>query len=341
MSHGHERRVGGTTLAATAAAAPVAGPGKRTLTEGLAVQQTLAKERPKVPGASSRAGGDGDLGGAAPSSMPASQPASEPVDGGPASLPAGRQADAGPAVEPNIRAAPQVDSTQGATPATTPAPPVGPAWVKGSHVTPTFTVTEVVGARSNSASSTTHANTPTYTGHVALDGSNWRYGIASVTGTGKITLVYYTDDHYPAPTPTDDSGPLTNVSKTNWTSMVADLKAHRTGIGGAWSAYRAETLHEHYHWETEWQGQVKKALTKLETDIESLSVSTSTAKTAADAEKILKPQVDAAFAKAMADARKAYDALGDSPGDAPYIAQAPAIDALVARIEAHAKAQGW
>ena len=68
---------------------------------------------------------------------------------------------------------------------------------------------------------------------------------------------------------------------------------------------------------------------------------TSTAKTTADAEKILTPQVDAAFAKAMADARKAYDALGDNPGDPPYVAQAPAIDALVKRIEDHAKAQGW
>lgn len=328
MSHERESRVGGTTLAATITAPAPVSPGKRTLTEGLVAQQPAAKERPKVEGDSSRGAGDGQITGAVPNSLPASQPA-------------GEQAGAGPASQPDGQAAPQVDSTQGAIPATNPAPPVGPAWVKGKHVTPTFTVTEVLGARSNTASSKTHTDTPTYTGNVALDGSNWRYQIASVAGTGKITLVYYTEDHYPAPTPTDDSGTLSNVTKTNWKSMIADLKAHRTGIAGAWSAYRAETLHEHYHWETEWQGEVKKALAKLETGIESLSVSTSTATTAADAEKILKPQVDAAFAKAMADARKAYDALGDSPGDPPYVAQAPAIDALVARLEAHAKAQGW
>jgi hypothetical protein len=221
------------------------------------------------------------------------------------------------------------------------APPTGPTWTKGSHITPTFSVTEVVAARSNTASSTTTADTPTFTGHAALDGANWRYQLATVKGTGKITIVYYTADHYPAPTPTDDAGPLTNVTASNWSSMVADLKAHRTGMGGKWSAYRAETLHEHYHWETEWQGQIKKALTKLETDIEALSVSTTAAPTAADAEKLLKPQVAAAFASAMAAARAAYNALGDSPGDPPYVAQAPAIDALVARIEAHAKAQGW
>lgn len=317
MSYDRAGRVGGTTRAATIAAPTPVSPGKRTLTEGLAAP-SVAKERPKVPGESPRGAGDGEI-AAAPSAMPAVQLAGEP----------------------DAVLAPQAEPTQSPSPATSPAPPMGPAWIKGSHVTPTFKVTEVVGARSNTASSTTKADTPTYAGHVALDGSNWRYQITSVTSTGKITLVYYTADHYPAPTPTDDSGPLTNVTKANWMSMVADLKAHRTGIGGAWSAYCAETLHEHYHWGTEWQGEVKKALAKLETDIESLSVSAATAKTAADAEKILKPQVDAAFDKAMANARKAYDALGDSPGDPPYVAQAPAVDALVLRIEAHAHAQGW
>jgi hypothetical protein len=91
----------------------------------------------------------------------------------------------------------------------------------------------------------------------------------------------------------------------------------------------------------EWQGEIKKALAKLETDIESISVSTTTAPTAADAEKLLKSQIDAAFAAAMTTARAAYNALGDNPGDPPYVAQGPAIDALVARIEAYATSKGW
>jgi hypothetical protein len=338
MSQERERRVGGATRVEDTAGLASANPGKRTLTEGLGgdvagASHGLAKARPKVPGDVSRvAGVDAAGAGSQPSSQPASQPSSQP------------------ALQPSVRAdtqpatAERMDSpapAPGVTPKSPPAPPTGPKWVKGSHITPTFSVTEVVAARSNTAASITTTDTPMFTGHVALDSGNWRYQLDTVAGTGNISIVYYTADHYPAPTPTDDSGALTNVTAANWSAMVADLRAHRTGMGGKWSAYRAEILHEHYHWEVEWQGQIKKALTKLETDIESISVSTTTAPTAADAEKALKPLVAAAFASAMAAARTAYNALGDRPGDPPYVAQAPAIDALVARVEAHAKAQGW
>jgi hypothetical protein len=214
-------------------------------------------------------------------------------------------------------------------------------WIKAKHITPTFTVTQVVGARSNTAPSTTSTDTPTYTGHAAVNGSDWRYQLDTVSGTGKITLVYFSASHYPAPTPDDDTGDLTNVNAGNWSAIVADLKANRTGVPAFWSAYRRETLHEDYHWKVEWQGEIKKALTKLETDIESISVSTTTAATAADAEKVLKPQIDAAFAAAMTSARAAYNALGDSPGDPPYVAQGPAIDALVTRVEGHAASKKW
>jgi hypothetical protein len=307
-SHDPARPVGGSSLVADAEplGAPAVGPGKRTLTEGLGPGP--AKALPKE-------GGDGGQAATGPSTQVAT---------------------GGGAVEQHDSPAPAPGVWPDAKP-----PPTGPAYAAGKHVTPTFSVTEVVGARSSSEPSLTDADTPTFTGHVALDGLNWRYQLDSVTSTGTITIVYYPESHYPAPTPMDDSGALSNVTAANWSAMVKDLKKHRTGMGGKWSAYRAEVLHEHYHWQVEWQGQVKKALTALETELAGMSVSAAKAGSIGEAEAALKPQVAAAFKKAMKAARDAYDALGDSPGDPPYIAQAPAIDALVKRIEDHAAAQKW
>ena len=304
--HDPTRRPGASTLVADVEPQAAAGPGKRTLTEGLGPGP--AKALPKE-------GGDGGQTGAGPSNQVATS---------------------GGAVEQHDSPAPAPGTWPDSKP-----PPTGPAYTAGKHVTPTFSVTEVVGARSDSDASLTDADTPTYTGHVALDGLNWRYQLDSVTGTGTITIVYYPESHYPAPTPTDDSGALSNVTAANWSAMVKDLKSHRTGMGGKWSAYRAEVLHEHYHWDVEWKGQVKKALTALETEIAGMSVSAAKAGSIAEAQAALEPQVAAAFKKAMKAARAAYDALGDSPGDPPYVAQAPAIDALVKRVEDHAAAQKW
>ena len=49
----------------------------------------------------------------------------------------------------------------------------------------------------------------------------------------------------------------------------------------------------------------------------------------------------AIFKAAMKRARTAYNALGDSAGDPPYVAQAPAVDALADRVRDHAADKGW
>ena len=182
-----------------------------------------------------------------------------------------------------------------------------------------------------------------FKGGVAVDcgTSVWHYLLDSVDSKGKIQLVYYTDDHYPAPTPTDDTGSLTNVTKANWKTIVADLSKNKAGIPVFWSAYRAETLHENYHWEVEWQGEVKKGLIKAEDEIAKLTVGFGKAATAADADKILAPLATKAFNDAMKDARTDYDALGNDPGDPPYLAQVPAIEAMIKRVKNYAKSLGW
>ena len=257
-----------------------------------------------------------------------------------------------PGESPVLEAAPGPVTGAAAPPATPPAvpmdggaactPPPGTAWTAGQHLAPAFSVTETE-SRSNTDSATTSVDTPTFTGDPAIDSAAclWRYQLKSVKGDGRIALVFYTQDHYPAPTPNDDSGDLSNVTQANWNSIVTDLDTHKTGVAGNWSAYRRTILHERYHWATEWQGSVKAELVKAEDDIEKLSVGFTAAPNAGAAKTVLEPQAKGIFAAAMAKARRVYNALGDSAGDPPYVAGSAGAVSLIARIKAHATAKGW
>jgi hypothetical protein len=221
--------------------------------------------------------------------------------------------------------------------------PAGPAWEAGKAVAPNFVLDKPAPKRSNTDPSTTSTSNPTSTGHAAVDtgAKVWRYQLDAVESKGTIQLVYYDSDHYPAPTPTDDSGALSNVTKTNWKDVVKDLDKNKNGVPDFWSAYRREDLHEDYHWTTEWQGQVKKELPKAEGEIAKLELGFDKAATAAEAEKELAPKATKIFDEGMKRARTAYNALGDEPGDPPYQAQAPAIESMSKRVKDHAKDQKW
>jgi hypothetical protein len=225
--------------------------------------------------------------------------------------------------------------------------PTGPAWDASKTVVPSFVLDKPAAIRSNTASSTTQAGIPslptTFIGHAAVDaaGKTWRYQLDSVESKGKIQIVYFTSDRYPAPTPTDDSGALTNVTSANWKTIVKDLKDNRTGIPDHWSAYLAEDLHEDFHWKGEWQPLAIKAVQDAEKEIAKLSLGFDQAATATDAEAILKPQAQTLFTAAIRKARSDWAAMGDSEGDPPYIAQAPALDNLKARVEQKAAAEKW
>ena len=229
-----------------------------------------------------------------------------------------------------------------AAPASAPCPP-GPAYAAAKAVAPSHVVTRPAPKRSNTDPSTTQADNPTLTGHAATEcaAGLWRYEPDAIESKGTIQLVFYTADHYPAPTPTDDSGALSNVTSANWHAVVNDLRTNKNGVPAFWSAYRREVLHEDYHWNTEWQGEVNKEVPKAHTAIAALSLPFAGAATAAAAEAVLAPQAKAAFDTAMRRARTAYNALGDSPGDPPYVAQAPAMEALANTVQAHATANKW
>lgn len=213
--------------------------------------------------------------------------------------------------------------------------------VTAKHVTPKFVLDKKEDPRSNTKPSTQSKSPPTFVGNVAGDGKVWRYELNSVESKGKIRIVYFTDDHYPAPTPTDDSGALSNVTKTNWKTIVDDLEKNKEGVPDFWSAYRAEDVHETYHWEVEWQGEMKKELVKAENDITALSLGVDKAPAAADAEKVLVPRATTVFNNAMNRADASYQALPDSPGAPAYKAQIPVVTALKNRVNDHAKINKW
>lgn len=205
------------------------------------------------------------------------------------------------------------------------------------------TLTKPAPTRSNSASSTTRADNPTFTGHAVEDKKRkrWTYVLDTVEASGTIQIVYFTADRYPAPTPEDDSGVLSNVTRANVGAILKDFRENRKGIPDHWSAYLAEDLHEDYHWRKEWLRLARAAMSKAESRIGRLKVDTTTAPSQTDAEKVLEPQAKAIFDAEMTAARRKWNAMGDSPGDPPYRAQAPAVDALAARVKAHQKAQKW
>lgn len=226
---------------------------------------------------------------------------------------------------------------------TTPAVkiPSGTQYTAGKHVTPNFKLDKPSPKRSNSDSSTMKPSDPTFKGNVAVDAGAkvWRFQVDSVEGKGKMQIVYYSKDHYPAPS--SDSGPLSNVTKDNYQAIITNLQANRTGVADDWSAYDAEDLHEDYHWKVEWQGAVKPEVTAAENAIAALQVDFTAAPSASKAKAVLAPQANTLFKNAMKRAKDAFWALGDSPGDPPYVAQAPAIDALTDRVRAYATGKGW
>jgi hypothetical protein len=242
---------------------------------------------------------------------------------------------------------PTVTPTTAPTTATPLTTPTGPVWDAAKTVVPKFVLDKPAPTRSNTASSTTNAGIPslptTFTGHAAVDAGakQWRYQLDTVESKGKIQIVYFTDNRYPAPTPTDDKGALTNVTKTNYKTIIKDLTDNRTGVPDFWSAYQAEDLHEDYHWKSEWQPLAVKGVQDAEKEIAKLGLGFDKAATAADAEAILKPQATALFDTAIKKARTDWAAMGDDAGDPPYIAQAPAVDALKVRVENEATAKKW
>ncbi|WP_163541069.1 hypothetical protein [Occultella kanbiaonis] len=205
------------------------------------------------------------------------------------------------------------------------------------------TLTKPAPTRSNTASSTTHADNPTFTGHAVENTKRkcWTYALDTVEASGKIQIVYFTPDRYPAPTPEDDSGALTNVTSANVAAILKDFKDNRRGIPDHWSAYLAEDLHEQFHWDREWLRLARPAAKKAESKIGKLKVDKATAPTQSDAEKELEPKAKALFDAELRAARAKWNAMGDSAGDPPYRAQAPAVDALAARVKKLKKEKKW
>ena len=114
---------------------------------------------------------------------------------------------------------------------------------------------------------------------------------------------------------------------------------------GDWSPYRAEPLHENYHWNTEWVNTLTPELAKAEAEVKRQKVSAASPsgkkRDKAHAEKNLRKKAAEIVDSAVKGAKEKYFKLGDDPGDPAYIAQAPAFDALEQRVRARATTEGW
>jgi hypothetical protein len=188
--------------------------------------------------------------------------------------------------------------------------------------------------------SKTTFDVPTIDGSVVIDttSSSWRFEPTTIHAKGTTRIVYNTEDHYPAPVPPDDMGPLTHVTDKNWTSIVDDLEGNADGIFKFWASYKAEDDHEQYHVD-DYKQELESAAETIGTEIAMLSVSGT--KSADFAAKHLRQDANNIVANAHDDAEEHMRARGDSPGDPPYTAQVEAVSALVKRIEEFARSNGW
>lgn len=222
--------------------------------------------------------------------------------------------------------------------------PPGIAWVPGKRIPPTFVPNKTVAERSNRYSSITIPDkVPEVTGHVAVDCKErvWRYQLDPFVSKVDITIYYYDENHYPAPTPTDDTGELTNVTKGNCKAMIEELHRDKSDVHRNWSAYRRDHLHEDYHYKVEWQGAMKKFVPAFEAAVEKVGLPFTKAKTEEDADKILAPAVRSAHGTGYSKEWHAWDDLPDVPHKGAYLAQVPAIEFLIDRVLKHAVGKKW
>ena len=78
-------------------------------------------------------------------------------------------------------------------------------------------------------------------------------------------------------------------------------------------------------------------LDKAETKLAAIKIPTSGATAVDDT----KARADTIMSDAIKEAKRKYTALGDSPGDPPYVAQAPAVDVVEKRVRDAAVANKW
>jgi hypothetical protein len=226
--------------------------------------------------------------------------------------------------------------------------PPGPEWKPTGAPAVNFVLTEKTPLRQAGVSSVTRLKNWTATGSAAYDSAAkvWRYQAEQFDSNGEMQFAYLPESGYPAPTPTDDTGALTNEKQNNWNTIAKTLHDTRTGyVSGTWRAYQSVRLHEDYHWNTEWKGSLKPEIDKAMVEIRKLSVAatkpTGEQVNAADAKAQLDPLAQQIFTDHYRKATGAYAALGDDAGDPPYLAQAPAHDALETRVRDYATAQKW
>lgn len=223
--------------------------------------------------------------------------------------------------------------------------PSGKPWIAGRHIAPRFHPTVLPPMRSERLASYTDADKlPNLPGEVAIDCKDrvWRYQLGPFVSDVTIQIVYFMESRYPAPSPTDDTGELTNVMKENCKDIVDDLHRNKTGVHRNFSAYKRDWLHENYHYEFEWQPMVRKFVPEFESAVEKIGVPFALAGTEGQARSILERSVRDTHASLYGRMYKKWaDPSNDQPNIGAYLAQAPAIENMINRVLKYAKTKKW
>jgi hypothetical protein len=216
---------------------------------------------------------------------------------------------------------------------------IGPECGASANVAVTYNPNVVTKPASMSVAATTTPDSPTYTASACIDKAtnSWKLRVDSVTSTGTIEIV---------PTPAANTpNPVMggNVNAGNYCSIIKDLADYTTtGIKGPnWHVTQSTIDHENYHWDTEWKGSLNTAWAKAEAKMEAHSTACASAADPATALASMKAAADAEFSAMDTEATNAFNALGDGPGDPPYVAGQVALAAMIASIKAFATAQGF
>jgi hypothetical protein len=227
--------------------------------------------------------------------------------------------------------------------------PPGKTWIAGKHVAPQFVLDKPtpevsIGFPEHISSLTLPDKNPKVTGSAAVDCKDrvWRYQLDPFVSNVQIRIFYYPKKQYPAPKPTDDEGPLTNVTRQNCGKMVEGLYKYRADVPRCWAAYMQDHLHEDYHYNIEWKGAMNKFVPKFESEVGKIKVPFTKAKTAAEAEKLLEPEVQSKFWDiGYGKEWHAWDDIPDVPGKGAYLAQVPAVENLIKKIVNWSVSKKW
>jgi hypothetical protein len=319
----------------------------------IAVQTVIPGAGAGGGGAATAASADAPAGGAAgtpqlPGAMPAPAPQPAPAPGG------------APAPTPTVVPAPTMPGAADVAPV--PAHTPAPATTAASEIEANNAVAPggapTVGTGANDCVPSTASAVVAW--DVQDAGTNWRANVTSLTLAGRIRINPWpsapssmTVPNTPNPV---DGGNINNTTGSNnhFQHAIDDMADYDHAGGGAgphWHSTAASTAHEWAHWNQDYIGDSVTSAgggnwAAINAAIDALTVSKTSAATAADARTQLQARVDAQIATWRAATIRRWNALisgTDTPGAGGrgYAAGVAVLAGHIAAVRAYKSSKGW